>query len=75
MGCGTGSNGITIAIIDTGIDMNHPDLKAKIVTGTTFVTGTTSAQDDHGHGTHVAGIAAASTNNGIGMAGVSWGAL
>ncbi len=71
----TGSSDITIAIIDTGIDLNHPDLRTKLVTGTTFVKGTTSAQDDHGHGTHVAGIATASTNNGIGMAGVSWGAL
>jgi len=70
----TGSLPITIAIIDTGIDLSHPDLIAKLVTGTTFVSGTTSAQDDYGHGTHVAGIAAASTNNGIGMAGVSWGA-
>lgn len=70
----TGTTPITIAIIDTGIDLNHPDLRDKLVTGTSFVTGAYSAQDDHGHGTHVAGIAAASTNNGIGMAGVSWGA-
>lgn len=70
----TGTRPITIAIIDTGIDLNHPDLAGKLVVGTTFVQGTHTPQDDHGHGTHVAGIAAASTDNAIGMAGVSWGA-
>ena len=71
----TGGNDITVAIVDTGVDLNHPDLAAKLVTGATFVAGTSSAQDDHGHGTHVAGIVAASTNNAVGMAGLSWGAL
>lgn len=70
----TGTYPITIAIVDTGIDLTHPDLRDKLVPGTSFVSGAYSAQDDNGHGTHVAGIAAASTNNGLGMAGVSWGA-
>jgi thermitase len=69
-----GTSAITIAIIDTGIDLTHPDLMAKVVPGATFVPGTTYPQDDNGHGTHVAGVAAASTNNGIGIAGVSWNA-
>ncbi|MBV5323623.1 peptidase S8, partial [bacterium] len=70
----TGSPAVTIAIIDSGVDLNHADLSAKIVPGYDFVNGDSIPQDDNGHGTHVAGIAAASGNNGIGIAGVSWGA-
>ena len=69
----TGSD-LVIAVIDTGVDMDHPDLAAKIVPGYDFVNGDNDADDDHGHGTHVAGIAAAVTNNGLGVAGLSWGA-
>lgn len=66
--------GATIAIVDTGVDLNHPDLKDKLLPGADFVSGETctpGAQDLNGHGTHVAGIAAASANNGIGGAGVA----
>ncbi len=70
----TGNNSVTIAIVDTGVDLDHPDLAAKIVAGYDFVEGDTIPQDLNGHGTHVAGIAAALTNNGGGVAGVSWGA-
>jgi subtilisin family serine protease len=70
----TGSPYVTIAIIDTGVDLNHPDLNDKIVPGWDFINDDAIAQDDHGHGTHVAGIAAAETNNDQGVAGVSWGA-
>jgi len=70
----TGASDLIIAIVDTGVDLNHPDLNGKIVPGWDFVNDDDSAQDDHGHGTHVAGIAAAETNNGQGVAGVSWGA-
>jgi thermitase len=70
----TGGSGVTIAVIDTGVDLDHPDLQAKIVAGKDFVNNDSLADDDQGHGTHVAGIAAASGNNGIGIAGVSWGA-
>jgi subtilisin family serine protease len=70
----TGSAAVTIAVVDSGIDLTHPDLAAKLVPGYDFVHLDTDPQDDYGHGTHVAGIAAASTNNGIGIAGVSWGA-
>lgn len=70
----TGSEAVTIAILDTGVDLNHLDLAGKIVPGYDFVNHDALAQDDNGHGTHVAGIAAASGNNGIGVVGVSWGA-
>lgn len=70
----TGSDSITIAIIDSGVDYGHVDLAGKITAGYDFVNNDALPQDDFGHGTHVAGIAAASTNNGAGIAGVSWGA-
>ena len=63
-----------IAIVDSGVDLRHPDLRHKIVSrGADFVQkgDTDGAQDRRGHGTHVAGIAAASTGNGIGIAGVA----
>ena len=68
--------GITIAIVDTGIDLTHPDLKAHIAshydcTGGSCVGGATAGNDDNGHGSHVAGIAAAVTGNGVGVAGVA----
>ena len=69
----TGSAGVVIAILDTGVDINHPDLKDKIVKNVNF-TGSSTYSDIQGHGTHVAGIAAASTNNGIGVAGLGYDA-
>ncbi|MBX7133526.1 MAG: S8 family peptidase [Fimbriimonadaceae bacterium] len=68
----TGDPGVVIAIVDTGIQLNHPDLAAKIVPGYDFVNNDTSADDDQGHGTHCAGISAAITNNGVGIAGVGY---
>lgn len=70
----TGTSDIVIAIVDTGVDLNHPDLNDKIVPGWDFVNDDGNPQDDHGHGTHVAGIAAAESNNSQGVAGASWGA-
>jgi len=60
--------GVKVAVIDTGIDLDHPDLR--VVGDVTFVSGTTSGDDDHGHGTHVAGIVAALDND-IGTIGVA----
>lgn len=62
--------GGAIAVIDTGIDLNNPDLNA--VEGTNCINPGASAQDDHGHGTHVAGTIAAA-NNGSGVVGVAPG--
>lgn len=92
----TGDTTQIIAILDTGVDWLHPDLKNKIwhnpgeipdngwdddgngkvddVVGWDFVNYDNNPLDDNGHGTHVAGIAAAEANNGLGIAGVSWGA-
>jgi subtilisin len=70
-GNGAGSVNTDIAIIDTGIQLSHPDLN--VYRQITFVSGTSSANDDNGHGTHVAGIAAAKDNS-IGVAGVAPGA-
>jgi subtilisin family serine protease len=74
----TRGSGVTIAIVDSGIDLQHEDLKGKVVASTACI-GTQgdprrcsgSAQDDNGHGTHVAGIAAATTDNHRGIAGVA----
>jgi subtilisin family serine protease len=68
-----GDEEIIIAILDTGVDTLHPDLDEKIhSSGYDFVNGDSDATDDEGHGTHVAGIAAAETDNGEGIAGVAW---
>lgn len=67
-----GNSGITLAVIDTGIDLNHPDLAGRLVPGYDFVDNDSVPRDGFGHGTHVAGIAAAITNNGTGVAGVDW---
>jgi hypothetical protein len=96
----TGSDRVVIAIVDSGVDLDHPELKDKIWTnddppgdadgdgnpdddqngyvddvhGWDFVNWNGKPQDDYGHGTFVAGILAAETNNGVLVAGVSWGA-
>ncbi len=70
-----GNTTTVIAIVDTGIQQNHPDLDAKMVAGWDFVDGDAVPDDGHGHGTHVAGTAAAETNNGVGGAGMCPGCL
>jgi len=64
----TGTSQVAIAILDTGIDQSHEDLKAKIAKNVNFTT-SGSFDDKYGHGTHVAGSAAAVSNNGLGVAG------
>ena len=61
-----------IAILDSGIDSTHPDLSAKLQNGWNFYDNNDDLSDICGHGTKVAGAAAAITNNGLGVAGVAW---
>lgn len=82
-----GSPEVTVAIVDSGLALDHPDLKANMLSGYDFYSdaatsadgdGRDSDADDPGgatneyHGTHVAGTIAAATNNALGVAGVSW---
>ncbi|RYF96798.1 MAG: S8 family peptidase [Chitinophagaceae bacterium] len=60
-------------VIDSGVDFDHPDLTVDAAKSKSFITGETSAEDENGHGTHVAGIIAAK-NNTIGVLGVASGA-
>jgi subtilisin len=62
--------GIRVGVVDTGIDFNHPDLKANYVGGASFVPGVPTPMDDAGHGTHCAGTIAAAIN-GSGVVGVA----
>jgi thermitase len=70
----TCNNIIKIAIIDTGVECTHPDLQAECIETWIAAQIEEGPEDTIGHGTHVAGIAAASTNNGIGISGVGIGA-
>ncbi|MGE5665857.1 MAG: S8 family serine peptidase, partial [Betaproteobacteria bacterium] len=63
--------GVTIAILDTGVDASHPDLAGSIVAGWNFFSNTADTSDVYNHGTGVAGTAAAAINNAIGVASVA----
>lgn len=67
----TGGNGV-VAVLDTGVMANHPDLSGRVLPGYDFVNDDSNAADDNGHGTWVAGIIAAKANDGYGIAGISW---
>jgi subtilisin family serine protease len=67
-----GSSNVVIAILDTGVDTNHEDLAGKIVPGWNTYNNNSSTMDVSGHGTAVAGTAAAASNNGVGVASVCW---
>lgn len=69
-----GSADTIIAIVDTGIQSYHWDLAGRVLEGYNAITGTTDTDDDHGHGTFVASVAAANTDNYEGVAGVDWNA-
>ncbi|MCI0400074.1 MAG: S8 family serine peptidase [Gammaproteobacteria bacterium] len=64
--------GVTIAILDTGVDTTQPDLQSQLVPGWNFYDANDDVTDVHGHGTAVAGIVAAAGNNGVGGASVSF---
>ena len=67
-----GDSGVTIAIVDTGVDYNHPDLDGgRYAGGYDFVSNDANPMDIDGHGTFVAAIATADTDNGVGIAGIS----
>lgn len=67
-----GSSNIIVAVIDTGVDCNHPELQGRCVEGYDFPYDQRDQIDDNGHGTYIAGIISAKTNNKIGMAGMNW---
>ena len=69
---GTGQPSVTIAILDTGVDGTHPDLAANMVSGWNIIDNNDDTTDVKGHGTMVAGTAAAASNNGIGVTAVAW---
>lgn len=64
--------GVTVAVVDTGVTQVEDLQGTEIVPGWNFVTNTADARDDHGHGTHVAGTIAQTTHNGIGVTGVAY---
>ena len=66
----TGDHGILVAILDTGVDKNHEDLAGKVAAEVNF-TESPTLSDIHGHGTHIAGVIAATSNNGKGIAGLA----
>ncbi|MFP5410198.1 MAG: S8 family serine peptidase [Gammaproteobacteria bacterium] len=67
-------SGVTIAILDTGVNGTHPDLAANMVAGWNIYDNNADTTDVHGHGTMVSGAAAMTGNNAIGSAGVAWAA-
>jgi subtilisin family serine protease len=67
-----GAAGVTIAIVDSGVDGSHPDLAPRMVAGYNFYSGNTNTNDVTAHGTQVAGAAAAAGNNLLGGAGVAY---
>ncbi|MFB6365509.1 S8 family serine peptidase [Paenibacillus elgii] len=64
----TGNDSIVIAIVDTGVDLNHPDLMPNLVKGINLIEPGQPPDDDNGHGTNVAGIIGAAANNDKGIA-------
>lgn len=68
----TGTASTVIAVIDTGANFSHPDLQGKLLPGYDFVNSDNDPSDDNGHGTGVAGTAAAASNNSTGVASIAW---
>ena len=68
----TGNESIVIAVVDTGVDLSHPELTPNLVPGVNLLDPEKPPQDDNGHGTNVAGVIAAVGNNDKGVAGLLW---
>jgi len=73
-GMTVGSSAVTVAVIDSGADLNHPDLATRLIAGRDYVDTPNDMEprDAYGHGTHIAGLIGAVTDNYIGVAGVDW---
>ncbi|MBI2322328.1 MAG: S8 family serine peptidase, partial [Chloroflexi bacterium] len=67
-----GAGAPAVAVIDSGVDASHPDLAGKLLPGWNAIANTIDVYDAEGHGTHVAGLLAAQTDNAQGIAGVTW---
>lgn len=67
-----GATAVTVAVIDSGIDLSHPEFAGRIQPGFDYVEWDTVPQDQFGHGAHVSGVIAAAGNNGRGVAGAAW---
>ena len=67
-----GAPSVIVAVVDTGVAAGHPDLRGAVLPGLNLMNGGTDAADDEGHGTSVAGVIAARTDNHAGQAGVCW---
>ncbi len=65
-----GSAGVVVAVLDTGLDPSHPEFAGKTIAGWDFFNNDADPSDDNGHGTHVAGVAGALTNNALGIASI-----
>jgi serine protease len=70
---GFGSSATVVAVVDSGIAADHPDLRGQLVPGRNVLDGSTSTDDTYGHGTEVAGVVAAATGNSVGIAGYCGG--
>lgn len=67
-----GNSSLLVAVVDTGVDYNHPDLSSNYAPlGYDWVNNDSDPSDDNGHGTHCAGIIAAVLNNSVGIAGIA----
>lgn len=64
---------LVVAVLDTGVSTNHPDLEGKILSGYNAINGGNGSEDTNGHGTAVSGLIAANTDNDTGIAGMCWG--
>lgn len=70
-----GSSSVVVAVLDTGIDSDHPEFAGRIVAGWDFVSNDADPEDDNGHGTAVTGLLAANADNAFGVAGVDHACL